>query len=667
MIWFLGALGLLVTGACLSALLPSNRQTSWISASTAVAASVIGIVQSVAALYQRTGLHLQLPWHFPFSGEICFLVDPLAAFFLLCIFLLVGMTAIFGLVNTRDDAASVKRFHGFNFNLLAASMVLVVTAHHAWAFLVAWEIMGLTSFFLILTDHRQKATREAAWIYLVATQIGATFLFVMFALMGHQAGGFAFDTIQDACAGIPPHTAGIWFILALVGFGTKAGFFPLHVWLPEAHPAAPSHISALLSGVMIKTGIYGILRVLTFFDVCPPWWGYALLAIGIVSGLAAMLFAIAQHDLKRLLAYSSIENIGIIAIGTGLGVLGLAYGNPVMAGLGFAGALLHVLNHGIFKGLLFMAAGAVYHATGKRTMDDLGGLMKTMPCTGMAFLGAALSICGLPPFNGFISEFLIYAAAFSGLSRWATPFANGSMVAVILGLVMIGGLAVITFTKAFGITFLGAPRNRDAGHAHEPPFTVQALFIVMALACLAIGLAAPWIINFFAQPVAQMAALPAQATGDILFQAGILMANISTISCCVIILVSLLACLRYFLLARREVRQGCTWDCGYRHPSARMQYTSSSFAQPVTAFFRIFIRSRRTVEAPQGLFPEKGASFSSHTPDLLSETFYKPLFAAIRNTFTRLRPLQSGRIQLYVLYILLTLFILLGWQMLVQP
>jgi len=666
MIWFLGALGLLVTGACLSALLPSNRQTSWISAATAVAASIIGTTRAAVALHQRTDLHIQIPWHFPFADGICFLIDPLAAFFLLCIFLLVGLTAVYGVVNTRNDATSVKRFHGFNFNLLAASMVLVVTAHHAWAFLVAWEIMGLTSFFLILTDHQQKTTREAAWIYLVATQIGATFLFVMFALMGHQAGGFSFNAIQDACTGIPPHTAGIWFVLALVGFGTKAGFFPLHVWLPEAHPAAPSHVSALLSGVMIKTGIYGILRILTFFDVYPPWWGYTLLAIGIVSGLAAMLFAIAQHDLKRLLAYSSIENIGIIAIGTGIGVLGLAYGHPAMAGLGFAGALLHVFNHGLFKGLLFMAAGAVYHATGKRTMDDLGGLMKTMPCTGLAFLGAAIAICGLPPFNGFISEFLIYAGAFSGLSRWATPFTNGSLVAVILGLVMIGGLAVVTFTKAFGITFLGAPRSRACDHAHEPPLAIQALFITMALACLVAGLAAPWIINFFAQPVAQLAGLPLQTTGDILFQTGIILAHIAEISCCVIILTSLLACLRYFLLARREVRQSCTWDCGYRYPSARMQYTSSSFVQPVTAFFRIFIRSRRMVDRPKGLFPEKGA-FASHTPDLLSEALYKPLFTTIRLAFTRLRPLQSGRIQLYVLYILLTLFILLGWQMLAQP
>ncbi len=355
--------------------------------------------------------------------------------------------------------------------------------------------MSLASFFLVMFDHEKDEVMRAGWTYLAATHLGTAFLLVMFLVLG--AGG-SLDFSALTASGLP---AALVFAAALIGFGTKAGFVPLHVWLPEAHPAAPSHVSALMSGVMIKTGIYGLLRVMTFLGAPAAWWGWSLVVIGAVSGVAGVLFALAQHDLKRLLAYHSVENIGIIALGLGIGILGTVSANPVVAAMGFCGALLHVVNHGIFKSLLFLGAGSVLHATGTRAIDRLGGLIKSMPVTGAAFLVGAAAICALPPLNGFVSEFLVYSAAFNSVAAGTQVW--GGMV-VIGGLALIGGLAAACFTKAFGVVFLGEPRSRDAVGVHEAPLSMCWPMATLAALCLAIGLTAPWMVELVMPAVAQL-------------------------------------------------------------------------------------------------------------------------------------------------------------------
>ena len=367
-------------------------------------------------------------------------------------------------------------------------MLLVVVARNGVLFLMSWELMSLASFFLVTLEDEKESVRRAGWIYLVAMHLGTAFLLALFLLLGKNAGSLDFERLSTAAA-----PSGVFFLLAVIGFGTKAGFIPMHVWLPEAHPAAPSHVSAVMSGVMIKTGIYGLLRMLTLLGPPPAWWGWTLVAIGVVSGILGVLYALSQHDLKRLLAYHSVENIGIIALGLGVGVLGISYQNPTMAALGLTGGLLHVVNHAVFKSLLFLGAGSVLHATGTGELDRLGGLLKRMPVTGATFLIGAAAISGLPPLNGFVSEFLIYLGAIAGLGSQAhiAPAWPLMSVLVVGGLALIGGLAAACFTKAFGIVFLGEPRSGEAAHAHEAGAAMRWPMVVLAGLCVLIGLAAP--------------------------------------------------------------------------------------------------------------------------------------------------------------------------------
>jgi formate hydrogenlyase subunit 3/multisubunit Na+/H+ antiporter MnhD subunit len=318
-------------------------------------------------------------------------LDALSAVFAVPILVIAALAAVYGQEYLSPYAARKElAVTWFWYNLLTGSMLLVAVARNAVLFLLAWEAMSLASFFLVMFEHQRASVRHAGWVYLVATHIGTAFLLVMFAVLGRQAGTLDFAAFAPGPA--TPMAPGLLFLLAVVGFGTKAGFMPLHVWLPEAHPAAPSHVSAVMSGVMIKTGIYGLLRVLTFLGPPAPWWGWVLVATGAVSGVFGVLFALAQHDLKRLLAYHSVENIGIIAMGLGVGMLGLSYRQPAVAFLGLAGGLLHVCNHAVFKSLLFLSAGSALQATGTREIDQLGGLLRRLPVTGAVFLVGSAAI-----------------------------------------------------------------------------------------------------------------------------------------------------------------------------------------------------------------------------------------------------------------------------------
>src|SRR5439155_2651015 len=432
-------------------------------------------------------------WPMP-GGSLHFQIDALSAFFLLPVFGLSLVTAIYG----RTYLAGRGGGQGlagcwFHSNLLTAAMASVIAAHDGLLFLVSWEIMALSPFFLVIFDDRKAAVRHAAWTYLAATHLGTAFRLVAFVMLGQAAGSSDFDAYRGVLQA-NPGLASLVFILALIGFGSKAGIVPAHVWLPEAHPVAPSHASALMSGAMIKIGLYGLIRMLTLLGTPEPWWGWVLIAVGASSGVLGVLFALAQHDLKRLLAYHSVENIGIILLGIGLGVLGLATGMPALAAIGFAAGLLHVVNHCIFKALLFLGAGAVQHGAHSLELEELGGLLKRMPWTGTAFLIGAAAIVGLPPLNGFVSEFLLFYAGFTAVMKPAAGTALAGLIAIII-MGLISGLAAACFAKAFGIVFLGSPRTAEAAEAHEVARPMRAAMAVLAILCVIVGLAAPAVVS----------------------------------------------------------------------------------------------------------------------------------------------------------------------------
>jgi formate hydrogenlyase subunit 3/multisubunit Na+/H+ antiporter MnhD subunit len=414
-----------------------------------------------------------------------------------------------------------------------------------------------------------------------------------------------------------------------------------------------------MSGVMIKTGIYGVVMMLGLLGPPPTWWGWLLIGIGVTSGVLGVLFALAQHDLKRLLAYHSVENIGIIALGLGVGMLGLSLRRPEMVVLGLAGGLLHVLNHALFKGLLFMGAGAVIRGTHTGDMDRLGGLQRKMPLTALTFLVGAVAICGLPPLNGFVSEFLIYLGSYEE-EVFLTAAGSVPALAVIGSLALIGGLAAACFTKAFGVVFLGEPRSAAAQNARPPGALMLCPMVVLAAACLGIALAAPWVLGRLEPVLGSLAGESASAASQQLAGATTPLRSVVLATAGVLGISIVLAALRKALLSGREIGQAGTWDCGFAQPTARMQYTSSSYAQPITWFFSTVLRTRRKLEAPAGVFP-KDASLHTETPDVSLENGYRPAFACVKWALSKLQWIQHGRVNLYVMYIALTILVLLVW------
>jgi formate hydrogenlyase subunit 3/multisubunit Na+/H+ antiporter MnhD subunit len=594
---------------------------------------------------------VRIPWAVP-GGSFYVSIDALSGLFLVPI---LGLSILGYVYGAGYMSGKRPATHWFFYSLLVCGMAIVVVARNAMLFLVAWEVMALASYFLVVTDDEKESVREAGWTYLVATHLGTAFLFGLFALLGRHAGSLDFDRFE-ALAGLPSGVCALAFVLAVVGFGTKAGFMPFHVWLPEAHPAAPSHVSALMSGVMIKTGIYGLVRTLTFLGAPPAWWGWALVGIGIVCGVGGALFALAQRDLKRILAYSSVENIGIITLGLGIGLLGLTAELPVVAALGFAGALLHVINHAVFKGLLFLAAGSVLHATGTVEIERLGGLLKRMPRTGIAFFIGAVAITGLPPLNGFVGEYLLFVASFQGaastMARVVVPLGGA-----LAGLALISGLAAACFARAFGMVFLGQPRSEQATHAHESGPSMLAPQSILAALCVVMGLMAPFMFRLVAPAVAVVTRQPVPVNATVPGLTGIML------TCALLIAaLGILDWVRWRLLANREVGETGTWDCGYAAPTARMQYTSSSFAQPLTDLFRTVLRTRAIVKPPVGFFPAPG-SLATETPDACREDLYRPVFMGIGRVLGCLRRVQHGNLRIYVLYIAVTLLALLVWRL----
>ena len=611
---------------------------------TSVAVGVIAtLATGVPALLVR-------PWAVP-GGELALRLDALAGLFILPLCLVVGAGAVYGLGYwpQRDHPGNGRRFRLF-YGLLAASMMLVLSADNSILFLFSWELMAIAAFFLVTTEQQRAEARRAGFIYLVTAHAGALALFALFALLAQQTGSLHFP----AAASLAGNGATLIFLLGLFGFGFKAGLMPLHVWLPIAHAAAPSHASALLSGIVLKTGIYGLLRLTSFFAVIPPWWGWTLLLLGVISGIFGVALALAQHDLKRLLAYHSVENIGIIAIGLGLALLGRSFGSAELVLLGSAGALLHVVNHGLFKSLLFLSAGAVVHATGSREIDHYGGLLRRQPWTAVCFLGGAVAICGLPPFNGFVSEWLIYLAAFDAIR--GDGLSLRLAVLAVPALALIGGLALACFVKVFGVAFLGEPRTQAAAAVnHDASPCMRGPMLTLLLACAWIGLL-PWTLA----PLLQSAATCwSPLAGTITLAAPL--APLPLVGAAGWLLLLLLGLLGWWLRCRTRnaPRDVSTWGCGYLAPSPRMQYTASSFADLLVSQFRFGLWTERHGGKVRGLFPTPG-KFTSHTPDAVLDRALLPGFRGLARGSSWLRArVQNGLIPTYLLYVALTLLLLL--------
>ena len=582
---------------------------------------------------------------FPLS----FRVDALSAFFLVAIYAICALAALYSFhyLDKPENALKIA-VNTFFFSFLIISMALVVAADNIPTFMLAWESMSLSSFFLVIDDHQSAENRKAGFLYLVFSQVGAMFILAGFGLIYNQTGSFE---LFAASLSAPLKTA--VFVLCFVGFGSKAGIFPFHIWLPHAHPAAPSHISAVMSGVMIKTGIYGIVRIYSLLELYTPLAGEIVVMAGMVSGVLGVVYALGQHDLKRLLAYHSVENIGIILIGLGIGMLGVAAGQPVMAVLGFAGGLLHVLNHAIFKSLLFLGAGIVIQKTGTRRIDALGGLIKSMPTTGITFLVGSLAICGLPPFNGFVSEFFVYLGCFRGVAENPAALAMSAMA--IISLAIIGGLALACFSKVVGVVFQGEPRTAAATGVDERAGTMLPPLVVLATACVAIGVFPQFFVFMAVKGVGALGLGDGRIAIEPYLRISV---DISLAAARFAAILGLILALRMRAYKGKTVARSGTWGCGFTQPTVRMQYTASSYAASIVAFFRPVAPLHEDHPVIRGRFPQK-THYHSHVDDIAERHLDRVAVRPVLWLFDRLRWIQHGDIHLYIGYILTAIVALL--------
>ncbi|MFA7230481.1 MAG: proton-conducting transporter membrane subunit [Victivallaceae bacterium] len=614
-----------------------------------VCSSLAGLSGAWAGLCSGQVSTLFFPW--PAEGNSVIGIDALSAFFLVPIFLVGGLGPIYGLGywpqrKHQSNGRSLSLFWG----LLVAGMALLVSSRHAMVFILGWELMALSAFFLITVEDHRSECRRVGWIYLIATHIGTLSLFAMFVLWRWSTGSYALQTVTGNASGMLMMNS--IFLLSLLGFGLKAGIIPLHFWLPGAHANAPSHVSAIMSGVIIKMGIYGLLRILSLLPGLPEIWGWLVFTLGLICALFGVVFAIAQHDIKRLLAYHSIENIGIILLGLGLALIGRSTGHPGLVVLGLAGCLLHVWNHALFKSLLFLCAGSVIHRTGIRQIDRLGGLAKNMPWTAALFVIGAIAICGLPPLNGFVSEWFIYL----GLLRPVITGGTGGAVAVfgVPVLAMTGALAAACFVKVYGTVFLGSPRDYNPADVEEVPFSMRFPMIMLAACCVLIGMV----------PVAFGSVLDSVISCWMpesgLQKIGV-MTSLKTVSIIAVLLVAGMTTLLIVLAfcRRNKSPQVGTWDCGYACPTSRMQYTGSSFAGMVVNMFRWILRPHEHRPRLTELF-FKSAEMDSHVDDAVLDRLIVPFSNIIERRAGWFRKFQQGLTQYYILYILIIVILMLS-------
>jgi hydrogenase-4 component B len=659
MSFFLAALALLMTGALISLIAGKRHRLALTAATTTiVVASLLTVVTALQVLLGQETLSYSSNWLVP-GGAFALSIDPLAAFFLLPIAILPPLAAIYAGAYLKEDAKI--RHLGFHWALycaLIAGLMLVVTAANVLLFIAGWEIMTLGSFFLISYDHQHAEVRQAAWLYLLVAHFGLLLVFAFFLLAGSQCHSLNFADFAPL-AQVPPTLAAVLFLLALCGFGIKAGLFPFFVWLPDAHPAAPSHVSAVMSGVVVKTGIYGILRVITLLPPLSALWGAIILTLGLLGALYGIAMAMLQKDIKRSLAYSTVENIGIIFMGLGLGVLAAAKQMPVVAALSFAGALLHVWNHTLFKGLLFLGAGTLLHATGTRNLDQMGGLLRRMPQAGLLMVGGSIALAALPPLNGFVSEWLIYlgllraGAALTGVSALGI-----GMILALFGVV--GALALVTFTRLLGIALLGAPRSPAAAQAHEADSAMLWPMRILLAGCLLIGLLPQLPLHLLTPVLSQLTMTTAPELAATFAQIGqIGLGGILLIA--TLILVSLLLA---YLRRHRPTATAATWGCAFPRPTAQMAYKAEGYSEFAHNYLLPqALRPEVSRKRPRTLFPA-AVLFYQHSREVVLQRCYQPLFSSLAERCVRLRWLQQGKVHLYLLYIFTCCTLLMLWSIL---
>jgi formate hydrogenlyase subunit 3/multisubunit Na+/H+ antiporter MnhD subunit len=624
-----------------------------------VAALIAGLLAFAAGGAHTAELPMGLPW---LAWQVR--LDALSGFFFCVIGVISAAVGLYaqGYVRSFEHGHdSLPALGGFS-GLFLTGMLLVVLADDAFLFMVAWELMSLASYFLVALHHDHAANRRAAFLYLLMAHIGALAILLGFGVLASFGHGFTFAAMRGAELSFG--WASIAFVLAFVGFGMKAGLVPLHAWLPEAHPVAPSHVSALMSGIMLKVAVYGFIRVL--FDLIGEFhwqWSVAVLATGSISALMGVLLALMQHDLKRLLAYHSVENIGIIFIGLGLALLFLASGHTVTGTVAFVAALYHTINHALFKSLLFLGAGAVLHTAGERDLEKMGGLLRRMPWTGLFFLIGCISISALPPFNGFVSEWLTFQAALqawqleSGVLRTVMP-----VTAAMLALT--GALAAACFVKVYGVAFLGQARSRAVRRARPVPLSMRAGQGMLALLCLLLGVLPTAFIGL-------LDAVPQQVLGHGLSQATahgwLWLTPISAQTASygaplVAITLFVVLGLGLWLFGRgiRRVRRCDAWDCGFAPPTSGMQYTASAFAQPIRRVFGLLFLVEEGVERQA----DGRRRYYLHVSDRTWNLLYAPVARAVERAARQVVRLQSGNIRIYLgwtLGMLLVLIWLMVW------
>lgn len=584
------------------------------------------------------------------SGLIPVRIDALSGWFILIINFIFITGGFYGLfyMNTYKDQKNNLSLHGISFIILHAAMISLCVIQNSIAFLVAWELMALSAFISIIFEHEKPVTIKAGINYLMQAHVCIVFLMIGFMWVAFKTGSYDFNAIA-AYSASNGAVAIILFSCFFVAFAIKAGFVPFHTWLPYAHPAAPSHISGIMSGVIIKIGIFGIFRMLLLIKPDFTIIGYFILTISLISGLYGVMLAIIQHNLKKLLAYHSVENIGIIGIGIAIGCIGLGSENQLVATLGFAGALLHTLNHALFKSLLFYTAGNVYLATHTLNIEHLGGLVKKMPHTALLFLIASIAICGIPPFNGFISEFIIYKGMYQWMQEDALLISTITVVISILVLVMIGGLALLCFTKAFGIVFLGSPRMKFHHEIKEVPVIQLIPLYVIAFLIGFIGLFPQYFLNLLSSPISLFTGkFPATE----LFSSGLFFETFQPISWAVlglVVLVTVIFFIRKSVQHKRIINIEQTWGCGYVAPTPKLQYTASSFIRSYAKLFGMVVQFHKKEKTVEGMFPQDG-QFETHPFDKIEKWFIDIPIMKFKSFLGKFRYLQNGKIQSYLLY-----------------
>lgn len=597
------------------------------------------------------------------------LFDPLSLFFVFVICLISVPSAIYSIGYLKGHYQGQRITLAWLLLIIfALSMIFVVTAGNLMFFLIAWEIMSLASYFLVTFDTKHEKSATAGAVYIIMTHAGTAFLIAAFLLMYRYAHSFDLLAIRQACLSMPQQDKNILFCLLLVGFGTKAGIVPLHIWLPYAHPQAPSHISSIMSGVMIKTAIYGIIRFMIFtIGVNSSWWGVLVLILAVISCLVGVIYALMEHDIKKLLAYHSVENIGIILLGVGLSMFFTSLNMPYLAVFSLIAGLYHLINHAIFKGLLFLAAGSVYKATGTRDMEKLGGLIKNMPQTAFCFLIGAMAISALPPLNGFVSEWLTLQSFFLGAYQLTGGFKLFLGICAAM-LALTGGLAAACFVKAFGITFLALPRSRLAAEAKESPISIRVGMFFLAFAAVVFGLFCAPIMHLLAKVAASTTGIDASAmkfslnnftlspqVGRHIYLGNPLLAFL-------LISLAVFAFVGYKIFSRRKVAIGKIWDCGYYKVGAKNEYTATAFSKPFRIAFSFFLMPyRKSQKIRESFYHVKTFAYETHTTMVFKKYIYDPVLALIFKSAKNMRRLQPGSIHLYLAYIFITVLLLVAF------